>query len=129
MSFAIVAITCLSLAAVVSVGNWIGVIAWMRDRRRGNTRSFSIVPVVTLVLVVVAALANPLADPGRISTCIFWFVALTDLALWQLLYLPIFLFRNRHKGQTYQFVQAETASRLGLSGSVYHSAVPRRGPA
>ena len=100
MALAIVTIVCLSLATLVSVGNWIGVMACLRDRRRGSSRSFSLVPVVTLALVVVAALTNPSADRGYISTWILWLVALTDLALWQLLYLPIFLFLNRHKGQT-----------------------------
>ena len=100
MSLALVAIVSLSLATLVSAGNWIGVMAWLRDRRRGSSRSFSLVPVATSALVVVAALTNPSADPGHISPWILWLVALTDLALWQLLYLPIFLFLKRRKGQT-----------------------------
>ena len=100
MSLAIIAIVCVSLATLVSAGNWVAVVAWLRDRRRGISRNFSLVPVLTLALVVVAALTNPSEDPGRISPWILWLVALTDLALWQLLYLPIFLFLERHKGQT-----------------------------
>ena len=100
MVLAIIAVALLSIAVLVSVGNWFGAVSCLLARRKGNSRNFSLVPIVTLALVAVAAVVDSRTSSVDIQYWLYWLVALTDLALWQLLYLPIFLYLNRQKPQT-----------------------------
>jgi hypothetical protein len=85
----IIAIVILVFALLLVVMNWGCVIVNMRNKKRGDDRHYSTVPIVSLVLAAVAYLLYPRPDKS-------WMIAipLLNIANWRLLWLPVALIRQ-----------------------------------
>ena len=89
----------LALAAFMVVFNWRCVVASYRFRRQGIDRHVSTVPAVAQVLVLVAAFISSSSPSPLVPGWVFCLVALSDVALLQVLYLPVFLLRRKFRAQ------------------------------
>ena len=89
-----VVLVLLVVASLVVIANWWAVIENGRNRRSGIDRHISMVPAAAQIIVLIAALIEN-ASGAIIPSLIVWIIALSDLSLWGLLYLPIFLVRRR----------------------------------
>lgn len=87
-----IVILLLLLAAFVVVMNWRCALVSLRNKRRGIDRHHSMVPLVSIVLAALAYLIYPRPD-------MMWLFAipLLDIANWNLLWLPVVLFRQAVK--------------------------------
>lgn len=74
--------------------NWLCAIQSNRNIRRGIERHHSMVPVVAQLLVSIAGLIEWLSGV-MVPASIFWLIALIDLSLLGIVYLPIFFIRER----------------------------------
>lgn len=63
-----------------------------RNRRQGIAKHHSTIPLVVEILLILAALLSP--EIPRLPLAI---MALADVSLWQLAYLPILLLRRRQQ--------------------------------
>jgi hypothetical protein len=90
----IVAIIALGLAVFVSIGNIIGCCAAIRRRRKGGTRGYSCVPLVSIVFCTIAWLNTP----ESIGAWAFLPAAL-DPGTYSLASLPFYLAWRWHNDQ------------------------------
>jgi hypothetical protein len=84
----------LTLGACIVVANWYLVVANYLLKRRGVIRNVSLIPALTQVFVVVAAAIAYQAGVVNLPTWLFWIVALSDISLYSILCLPVFLLRR-----------------------------------
>jgi hypothetical protein len=78
----------------IVVLNWACAIASYRLQQSRMQRGVCVVPAVAQVLVAAAALVSSLGSSPLLPGWFFWLVALTDVALLQILYLPVLLVRR-----------------------------------
>lgn len=84
------------LAAFVAIANIVGVVTATRNKRRGIDKGYSCVPVLSVVLCAVAYAA------GRERFGLWAFLPCAiDPGTWTILYLPVFLLRERLSGRTH----------------------------
>lgn len=89
----------LALSACVVVLNWACVVASFRFHRKGIERHVSTVPLLAQIFALVAAAFSLRATSAHIPGWLFWLVALSDAALLQILYVPVFLLRRKFRAQ------------------------------
>jgi len=89
----------LVLATFIVVVNWASTIQTNLNHMRGIKRNHSMVPVVAQFLVLIAGGIEWLSG-AILPASIFWVIALSDLAFWCLLYLPVYLLRERRRLRT-----------------------------
>ena len=99
MLASVVSILVLLLAIFTVVGNWACVLATYRLRRQGSKRHVSTVPLVAQVLVAVAAVISHMATSQLLPVLLFWVVALSDPALFSILYLPVFFLLSKFRAR------------------------------
>jgi hypothetical protein len=85
----VISIILATLSTLVALGNWYGIARCSRDRARGNDRSFSCIPLFSLLFGAMAWLA------GR-HTLGWWVLlpAALDPINWALPLLPWILWRD-----------------------------------
>ncbi len=80
------------MAGYVVFMNWASIVATIRNRRRGIRRHHSTVPLVSLMLAGLAALAYPFTPRLWIGL-----IPLADVSNLMLLWLPVFLIKQSRK--------------------------------
>ena len=92
---AAVAIVCLAVGVLIVALNWTCAYLSLRNRAHGIDKHHSTSPLVAqLVLLVGFAIGSRFA-PDVSPGWVFLGVALADISLWQIIYLPIFLLFRR----------------------------------
>lgn len=66
------------------------VLASMRNRRLGVDRHHSTVPFVPQILLLLSAMVSPI-----VPRPLLWAIGLSDVGLWELACVPLFLLRQR----------------------------------
>src|SRR4051812_37194816 len=89
-----ISLVLLAAAAYVAAINWASVYFSCRNLRLGIPKHHSMTPLISQVFVVLAWLVHqPTAMPW-IPAKAFLLIALADLSLWSLLWLPVVLIRR-----------------------------------
>jgi hypothetical protein len=84
----------LALGACIVVANWYLVIANYRLKSQGVDRHVSLIPALTQIFVVVAAVIAYQSAVVGLPPPLFWFIALSDVSLYSILYFPVALLRR-----------------------------------
>lgn len=88
-------ISFLLLAILVVALNWVAAGVSLRNKRRGIDRHISPIPIVAQIFAVVAAIGSYFNPAGLIRPWACILVALLDVPLWSLAYLPVYLRKRR----------------------------------
>lgn len=98
MLVTVIAVILLGLGAGVAAFNCACVFENYRLMRQGVQRHVSTVPLIAQVVVLIAAVIASKVPSPLLPIWLFWAVALSDVALLQIFYLPVlFLRRTLHK--------------------------------
>ena len=92
MFLAVVSVVLVYGAPFIVVMNAGAAFYSIRNRRRGIDKHYSLVPLAAQFLLFTAAILSPSVPRWGLVA-----IALADLSLWQLLYMPLFLLRRRGK--------------------------------
>ena len=90
----VVSSVLLALGCLVLASNFWAIYASARNRRLGINKHVSTVPIVTQILVVLAAMASRHTEQPWVPGWVFWLIAVADPFLWQsaiLLFNRVFL--------------------------------------
>jgi hypothetical protein len=100
--------------------NWACTVASYRLQQSRMQWGACVVPVVAQVLVGTAALVSSLSASPLLPGWLFWLVAMTDVALLQILYLPVLLMRREfvRKSNFAAVKLRSTAAKTWLAKSV-----------
>jgi hypothetical protein len=85
----------LLLAILVVLLNWIALLVSVRNKRRGIDRHVSPIPIAAQVFGVVGAIISYFNPAEPIRPWAYILVALLDVPLWSLAYLPIYWLKRR----------------------------------
>ena len=87
----IIAIILLACADLIVVANWGNVLFSLRNKWRGIDKSFSTIPLVSFILLILADIVWP--SPGFSSPVVQWMAlfVLLDIGNWVLAALPFML--------------------------------------
>ena len=91
----VIAVLMAASAFAVVLTNAYGAYRDARNRRLGIARHVSGVPVIAQVLVLLAAMANGASPAPWLPAWLLWGVALSDVALWRLVYMLLRLATRR----------------------------------
>jgi hypothetical protein len=84
----------LAAALYVVIANWACAYLSLRNSRLGIDKHYSMVPIVPQLLVGIAWLLYDPKVTSWLPGLVFLFIAIADLSLWSLLWLPVVLIRH-----------------------------------
>ncbi len=85
------------VVALLAFGAWVGVMNWvfhfitLQNYRRGIGHHISPMPLIAQLCAGIAAVVAHGVGLDWVPVATFWCVALLDLSLWKLVFLPAFL--------------------------------------
>ncbi|MCA9233661.1 MAG: hypothetical protein KDA57_23680, partial [Planctomycetales bacterium] len=96
----IVPVVLLVTAALVVAGNWAAVVWSLRLKSRGIERHISTVPLVAQILAFLAAVVASQSVSPILPAWSYCVVACSDIALYSMLLVPVYLLRSRFRAGT-----------------------------
>jgi hypothetical protein len=96
----IVPVVLLATAALVVAGNWTAVAWSLRLKSRGIERHISTVPLLAQILAFLAAAVASQSVSPILPAWSYWVVTCSDIALYSMLLVPVYLLRSRFRART-----------------------------
>jgi hypothetical protein len=87
----VLVVAFLALGACVVAINWVILCLNIRDRKIPDRKCASQIGLAAQIFVMFAALISSIFGVHWIPGAVYWFVALFDIALWQIMSLPFVL--------------------------------------